>query len=206
MGRASFFRKAPGAGRSKCFFLARGRHTVHAIPPPHRTRGGPGESPENNRRAGRFPRRAPPPPLPGRCTTMTMRKAACPAPRFPAKSLVPARKRFVTGVAPGLQNQCAGSSPQVGSTPIRFRQKNQKPRHAGLFFWLPQRAHGYSRSSRSKLMGTSFAAPPTAVRAFPSRTPPVPAVATSPAALEPIPAKVLERPARTSVAAPSTIS
>ena len=32
------------------------------------------------------------------------------------------RRRLVTGVAPGLQNQCQAERSEVGSTPIRFRQ------------------------------------------------------------------------------------
>ena len=31
------------------------------------------------------------------------------------------RRRLVTGVAPGLQNQCQAERSEVGSTPIRLR-------------------------------------------------------------------------------------
>ena len=33
------------------------------------------------------------------------------------------RRRLVTGVAPGLQNQCQAERSEVGSTPIRFRHR-----------------------------------------------------------------------------------
>ena len=46
------------------------------------------------------------------------------------------RRRLVTGVAPGLQNQCQAERSEVGSTPIRFRQKYlKKPHKAAKALW-----------------------------------------------------------------------
>lgn len=54
--------------------------------------------------------------------------------RDSARTSLQLGKRFVTGVAPGLQNQWWAEMSMVGSTPIRFRHDAKAPVSRGLFY------------------------------------------------------------------------